>query len=108
MSVVVSGNIGPTYSFHFSLYASQTFPFEGSHCSNKGYCIDERTQGLIEEKLSRSIAFIQRLLTGGGMVGIAREFLLEIVLPKDIGWTRYEGENNELEEGSNVDGVRSL
>lgn len=42
------------------------------------------------------------------MVGVAREFLLQVLLPEDVGWTRYEGEDDELEEGSNVDAVGSL
>jgi hypothetical protein len=107
-AVPTPGNLGPTHSLDFPLNGSQTFSFKGSHCSHKSNGVDKGTQCLIEEKLARSISLVQRLLPGRGMVGVAGEFLLEVLLPKDVGGTRYEGEDDELEEGSNVDAVRSL
>lgn len=102
------GSLGPTHSLDFPLNGSDTFSFKGSHCGHKGDGVDEGTQSLIEEKLARSIAFVQRLLPGGGMVGVAGEFLLEVLLPKNVGRTRYEGEDDEVEERPNVDAVRFL
>lgn len=99
---------GTTYSFNFSLNASETLPLERSHGSYKGYRVDKRTEGLVKQKLPRGIALVQVFLSCRCMVGVSRKFLLEEVLPKDVGRTRYEGEDDEGEKGSNVDAIGSL